>query len=306
MFGARWFAGWQRVHDESSPHISVLLEEVLEWLQPRGGVGFTAIDCTVGAGGHAFRLLERSAPDGRLIGLDQDPLALELARQRLAPFGHRLRLEHANFAALGTLGLEPVNAILFDLGLSSMQLETSGRGFSFRADEPLDMRFDPSGEAATAAELVNSVEERELERVLREYGEEPRARRVAHELVRRRPLERTGDVVAAVTRALGPQRGRIHPATRTFQALRIAVNDELQALEAGLEAASNLLRPGGRLAVISFHSLEDRIVKWRFRDWADDARASVLTRKPIQPREEEAQANPRARSAKLRVAEKRA
>jgi 16S rRNA (cytosine1402-N4)-methyltransferase len=282
----------------------VLLEEVLEGLQPRGGIGFTAIDCTVGAGGHAFGLLERSTPDGRLIGLDQDPLALELARMRLAGFDDRFRLEHSNFSALRSLGLEPVNAVLFDLGLSSMQLDTSGRGFAFRGDEPLDMRFDPSSEAATAAELVNSLEERELERVLREYGEEPRARRVAHELVRRRPLERTSDVVAAVTRALGPQRGRIHPATRTFQALRIVVNDELQALEAGIEAAGDLLKPGGRVAVISFHSLEDRIVKWRFRRWADDARATVLTRKPIQPREEEAQANPRARSAKLRVAEK--
>jgi 16S rRNA (cytosine1402-N4)-methyltransferase len=285
-------------------HIPVLFGEVLEWLQPRGGLGFTAIDCTVGAGGHAFGLLERSMPDGRLIGLDQDPQAIELARERLAPFATRVALKQANFRELGALGLEPVNAILFDLGLSSMQLDASGRGFSFRADEPLDMRFDPSNQAQTAAELVNSLDERELERVLREYGEEPRARRVARELIRRRPIQTTTELTRAVTAALGPQRGRIHPATRTFQGLRIAVNDELQALESGLEAAKDLVKPGGRVAVISFHSLEDRIVKWRFRQWADDARARVLTRKPIQPHAEEAHGNPRARSAKLRVVEK--
>jgi 16S rRNA (cytosine1402-N4)-methyltransferase len=282
----------------------VLLEEVLEALGARGEVGYRALDCTVGAGGHAVGLLERSSPDGRLVGLDADPDALELARARLAPFGDRVRLLQRNFGELAELALEPMDGVVFDLGLSSMQLESSGRGFSFRLDEPLDMRFDADSDAPTAAELLNSLPEAELERLLREYGEEPRARRVAREVVRRRPLARTGDLVAAVGAALGPARGRIHPATRTFQALRIAVNDELRILEAGLDAAIELLRPGGRIAVISFQSLEDRIVKWRFRGWAEQGLARVLTRKPVVPATEEASRNPRARSAKLRVLER--
>src|SRR5579859_4421737 len=196
----------------NAPHHSVLLEEVLQAIEPRGGVGFRALDCTLGAGGHAFGLLERSSPDGALVGLDADAGAIELARARLAPFGERITLIRRNFAELGDLELEPMNAIVFDLGLSSMQLDASGRGFSFRTDEPLDMRFDPSSDASTAAELLNTLSDTELERVLREYGEEPRARRVARAIVRRRPLERTGQLVNAVTAALGPARGRIHPA----------------------------------------------------------------------------------------------
>jgi 16S rRNA (cytosine1402-N4)-methyltransferase len=287
-------------------HTSVLLEEVLEALQPRGGIGFRALDCTVGAGGHAAGLLEQSAPDGRLVGLDADPAALELAHARLAPFGDRVRLVQRSFGELSELELEPMNAIVFDLGLSSMQLESSGRGLSFRFDEPLDMRFDPESAGPTAAELLNTLPEVELEHVLSEYGEEPRARRVAREVVRRRPMTRTGELVAAVATALGPARGRIHPATRTFQALRIAVNDELTTLENGLDVAVELLQPGGRLAVISFHSLEDRIVKWRFRNLADLRRARVVTRKPLLPSRTEAVVNPRARSAKLRVLERAA
>ncbi|HTD79846.1 MAG TPA: 16S rRNA (cytosine(1402)-N(4))-methyltransferase, partial [Chloroflexota bacterium] len=161
------------------PHTSVLLEPVLDFLQPRAGAGFRSLDCTVGAGGHAFGLLERSSPDGRLVGLDADPRALELAAARLAPFGGRFTLLNRNFGDLAELDLEAVDAIVFDLGLSSMQLESSGRGFSFRADEPLDMRFDPQAEQATAAELLNTLPEADLERILREYGEEPRARRLA-------------------------------------------------------------------------------------------------------------------------------
>lgn len=287
-----------------APHASVLLREVLEALQPRGGVGFRALDGTVGAGGHAFALLDGSSPDGQLVGLDADPRALDLARARLAPFGDRVTLLQRNFSELAALELAPMNAILLDLGLSSMQLDASGRGFSFRGDEPLDMRFDPGTTSPTAAELLNTEPEAELVRVLHEYGEEPRARRVVREIFKRRPLERTADLVAAVTAALGPARGRIHPATRTFQALRIAVNDELGALEAALDASIALLQPAGRIAVISFHSLEDRIVKWRFRGWAEQGLARVLTRRPLQPAEEEVRANPRARSAKLRVAER--
>jgi 16S rRNA (cytosine1402-N4)-methyltransferase len=289
---------------QPQPHTSVLLDEVLEALEPQGGIGFRALDCTVGAGGHAAGLLEQSSPDGQLVGLDADPGALELARARLAPFGDRVRLVQSNFGELGELELEPMNAIVFDLGLSSMQLESSGRGFSFRFDEPLDMRFDPESAGPTVAELLNTLPEAELERALREYGEEPRARRVAREVVRRRPMARTGELVAAVAAALGPAGGRIHPATRTFQALRIAVNEELAMLESGLDAAVDLLRPGGRLAVISFHSLEDRIVKWRFRGWAEQGLARVVTRRPLVPSRTEELANPRARSAKLRVLER--
>jgi 16S rRNA (cytosine1402-N4)-methyltransferase len=291
-------------------HVSVLLEEVLEALRPRGGMGFRALDATVGAGGHSLGLLERSAPDGSLVGLDADSDALALARQRLAPFGDRAQLFNRNFRDLDQLELEPFDAIVMDLGLSSMQLDSSGRGFSFRGDEPLDMRFfvaGPGSTGDTAADLLNSLDESELERILRDYGEEPRARRVARSIVARRqraPFERTGDLVAAVTAALGPARGRIHPATRTFQAVRIAVNDELAALEAGLDAAPKLLAVGGRIAVISFHSLEDRMVKWRFRAWADEGWLAIVTRKPMVPSEAERRSNSRARSAKLRVAER--
>jgi 16S rRNA (cytosine1402-N4)-methyltransferase len=280
-------------------HQSVLYDEVLEALQPRPGVAYQALDCTINGAGHAFGLLERSAPDGHLTGLDADASALRAAEERLRAFEGRFALVHANFRELGELSLSDVHGVLFDLGLSSAQLDESGRGFSFRFDEPLDMRFDArSGE--TAADLLNGLSEEELARVLREYGEEPRARRLARRIVERRPLARTTDLVDAV----GEKRGRIHPATRVFQALRIAVNDELAALEDGLDAAVRLLRPGGRLAVISFHSLEDRIVKWRLRNWADSRLVRILTRKPRTPGEPELQANPRARSAKLRVAER--
>jgi 16S rRNA (cytosine1402-N4)-methyltransferase len=293
---------------DAGRHQTVLLEPVLAWLRPRGHVGFRALDCTVNGGGHSFGLLERSAPDGRLVGLDADAGALALAAARLAPYGARVRLVHANFRTLDQLELEPLDAIVFDLGLSSVQLEASGRGFSLlRGDEPLDMRFDAHSAGPTAAALLNTLPEVELERIFRDYGEERAARRLARLVVQRRvahPFERTQQLVDTVTRALGPQRGRIHPATRAFQALRIATNDELGALEAGLEAAVQLLRPGGRLAVISFHSLEDRIVKWRFRGWAEAGQVLVLTRKPQQPDDDEVRANPRARSAKLRVVER--
>jgi 16S rRNA (cytosine1402-N4)-methyltransferase len=285
-------------------HTSVLLEEVLEALQPWPSVGYRALDATLGAGGHAAGLLERSSPDGFLIGLDADPTALEAARTHLSKFAGRFELRHANFRDLKELDIAPVNGIVLDLGLSSTQLEASGRGFSFRSDEPLDMRFDPQADTPTAANLLNELPEAELERIIKSFGEEPRARRLAKVIVQRRPLRTTTDLVAAVTQALGPARGRIHPATRTFQALRIAVNDELEALEAGLAAAIELLKPRGRLAVISFHSLEDRIVKWRLRGWADQGRVQILTKKPIVPSHEEARANPRARSGKLRVAQR--
>jgi len=296
------------VSQPPSTHTTVLLEEVLDALRPRPGVGYRALDATLGGGGHSFGLLERSSPDGTLIALDADQHAIDIARARLIPFEGRFELRKANFRDLVSLDLAPVDGVVFDLGLSSPQLESSGRGFSFQQpDEPLDMRFDPDSAGPTAAELLNELSGPELEHVFRTYGEEPRARRLARTVAQRRarqPLERTADLVAAVTAALGPARGRIHPATRAFQALRIAVNDEVASLEAGLDASIDLLNVGGRLAVISFHSLEDRIVKWRLRGWAEEGRATIHTRKPITPSTEEVQRNPRARSAKLRIAER--
>jgi len=305
--GAMESSAAHRVEPTDAGHASVLLEAVLDWLQPRGNVGFRAVDATLGSGGHSFGLLERSSPDGQLVGLDADAAAIERTRLRLQPFAGRFTLIQRNFRHLDELELEPVDAIVFDLGLSSVQLDASGRGFSFRYEESLDMRFDSDSGGPTAADLLNGLPEAELERIFRDYGEERKSRRLAHMIARRRnntAYHHTQELVETVIQALGPQRGRIHPATRAFQALRIAVNDELSALEKGLDAAVRLLRPGGRIAVISFHSLEDRIVKWRFRGWADDGLLQVLTRRPQQPDEEEVERNPRARSAKLRVAER--
>jgi 16S rRNA (cytosine1402-N4)-methyltransferase len=304
----------------SWPHQPVLYHEIILALQPRS-TGFY-VDCTVGAGGHASGILEASEPDGRLLGFDLDPQALQLAQERLASFSERAILIQASYvtlrAQLDELGWDFVNGILLDLGLSSMQLDTRERGFSFQADAPLDMRFDPWG-PIRAADLVNTLPEKDLANLLYEYGEERRSRQVAHAIVRARPVQTTrqlAQVVAGATR--GGQKG-IHPATRTFQALRIAVNRELESLEAVLPQAVSSLEPGGRLAVIAFHSLEDRIVKNFFRQESRDcicpprqpvctcghkATIKEITRRPVRPQEAEVQANPRARSARLRVAEK--
>ena len=294
---------------ESGEHRPVLLEPVIEWLDPQPGQSF--IDCTVGNGGHAAAVLERTAPSGRLLGIDADPAAITVSSDRLASFGRRVVLEHANFRDLATVAsshdFPSVDGVLIDLGLSSRQLDVSGRGFSFRRDEPLDMRFDAE-QGETAADLLNRLEERELADLLYAYADERRSRRVARAIVRQRtraPLTTTADLVSAVEAALGPRRGRIHPATRTFQALRIAVNRELESLDAVLSQAAALLTVGGRLAVISFHSLEDRRVKQFFRGGGTgDAPLTALTRRPVTPAPEEITANPRARSAKLRVAER--
>lgn len=311
-------------------HVPVLLAEVLALLQPKPGGRY--VDCTVGAGGHAAAVLAASSPDGRLLGLDADATALELARVLLRPFGGRFILEQCNYRELAdavTAGrIRPVDGVLFDLGVSSMQLNRPERGFSFQAEGPLDMRLDPSA-GTTAAELVNTLSERELADIIFTYGEDRGARRVAHDIVRRRarqPFQSTIDLAAVVRASLGagsmggPARSRIHPATRTFQALRIAVNDELRGLEEALPAAVDALRPGGRVAVIAFHSLEDRIVKRFFQAQARDCRCPpalpvcqcsaqatlrIVTKKPVVPSSREEAANPRSRSAKLRVAEKR-
>jgi len=301
-------------------HAPVLYHPVLSALQARAGGRY--MDGTVGAGGHAAGLLEASTPDGLLLGLDRDPQALSIAAQRLSPFGERVTLRQTSFARLAhtaaEAGWETVDGLLLDLGLSSMQLDSAGRGFSFRLDGPLDMRFDPA-QALSAADLVNDLPVRDLAEILRRFGEEPRAWQVAQAVVAARPLHSTTQLAEIVARASGRTRSGIHPATRTFQALRIAVNDELAALHDGLEQALTLLAPGGRLAVISFHSLEDRQVKEFIRRESRDcvcppeqplctcghhATLRMLTRKPLRPDEAEIRRNPRARSARLRVAER--
>jgi 16S rRNA (cytosine1402-N4)-methyltransferase len=290
-------------------HVPVLADEVVFLLRARrpGWV----VDGTVGLGGHAERLLDASAPGARLLGLDGDDDALARAAARLARFGERARLRHGNFRALAAhaaeAGVKEAESVLLDLGLSSYQLEASRRGFSFQGEEPLDMRFDPTA-GITAAELVNRLPEAELVRVLTEHGEEPHARRIARRIVEARavtPLRTTADLVAAVKRgvprAAWPR--RTHVATRTFQALRVAVNDETQALRDALPQAAALLGRGGRLGVISFHSGEDRIVKRTFRTLETNG-FGELQPSPVVPQREETLVNPRARSAKLRVLER--
>lgn len=305
---------------EPRPHTPVLLQQVLSALRPKPGSRI--IDSTVGAAGHAAEILSLSSPDGCLLGLDRDPHALAAAEQRLADFGSRVFLRSGSFAELvshaAEIGWVSVHGILFDLGLSSMQLADSKRGFSFQLEAPLDMRFDPA-QGLRAADLVNRLSERQLAEILRRYGEEPKARSIARAIVQARPLANTQALADLVVKATKGYRGRIHPATRTFQALRIAVNDELEALRQGLEQAVGLLEPAGRLVVISFHSLEDRIVKQSFLRESKgcicpqnqpvctcDAkpRLIILTRKPIRAEDEEVMSNPRARSARMRVAEK--
>ena len=280
------------------------------------------VDGTLGAGGHARGILEACAPGGRLLGLDVDPQALALARETLAPYGERATLVQASYetlaAQLSALGWDAVDGVVLDLGASSMQFDRPERGFSFLQDGPLDMRFGPSA-PTSAADLVNGLDESELADLIFRYGEERDSRKIARAIVRARPLHTTREL-AAVIQAASPRRGdRIHPATRTFQALRIAVNEELAAVENTLPQAVAALRSGGRLAVISFHSLEDRIVKDFLREQSQEhvnppyerlyeverkAVVKLITRKPLTASEEETRDNPRARSAKLRVAEK--
>ena len=298
-------------------HIPVLYQEVLAGLQIKPGGRY--IDGTVGGGGHARGILVASAPDGELLGIDADPMAVALAGEQLAEFAGRVTLVQGDFADLEEIAEEhgfcPVDGILLDLGLSSLQLEAAGRGFSFQLDGPLDMRFDPS-QMTTAADLVNTLSREELADILFRYGEEPQSRRIARAIVAERPINTTGELAALVSASVGRRRG-IHPATQTFQALRIAVNEELECLAAALPQALRLLGPGGRLAIISFHSLEDRLVKQFFRNEARDcvcppeipvcvcdhrATLGIVTKKPIRPSAEEVAANPRSRSAKLRIA----
>jgi len=284
-------------------HTPVLLDEVLEQLDPKTGGVYA--DVTLGGGGHAKAILERSAPDGRLIGTDRDPSALEAAGAALSDFGDRATLRKARIGdlanVLASLEIENVDGVLADLGVSSVQLDRAERGFSFAKDGPIDMRMDPT-EGETALELIGRSDAEELANLIYRYGEEHRSRKIARSLRRayeEGELETTGDLQHAVRRATGRRRGRIDSATKTFQALRIAVNDELGELEALLEQAPELLRIGGVVAVISFHSLEDRMVKHAFRD---SAQLSPLTKRPIIASDRERENNPRSRSAKLRAA----
>lgn len=301
-------------------HQPVLYNQIISLLQPRKGCKF--VDCTVGGGGHAYGLLQASSPDGLLLGLDVDPQALIQASQRLAVFETRVILRHGSYSTLGQqladLGWGEVDGILLDLGVSSIQLDSIQRGFSLRHDAQLDMRFDPET-PLKASDLVNHLPENELANILFRFGEEKRSRQVARAIVSNRPIRTTWQLADLVAKVTSSGKEGMHPATRTFQALRIAVNHELEAVESVLPQAIQALAPGGRLAVISFHSLEDRIVKRFFQRESRDclcpptqpvctcghvAQLIIITRKPVRPGESEIKTNPRSRSARLRVAEK--
>ncbi len=289
-------------------HVPVLLKEAIDFLNVRRGG--TYIDATVGLGGHSYEIAKRLGAPGHLIGLDKDPAALERAGFRLSASGVRdwpsIELRQASFASLAEARSPIADGLLADLGVSSLQLSDAARGFSFQAEGPLDMRMDPRSER-TAEQVVNHLDERELADVIYEFGEERRSRRIARAIVRSRPIRSTAHlagVISAAARPMNSESKRIHPATRTFQALRIFVNRELDDLRALLGAAPRILKPSGRVVVISFHSLEDRIVKDAFRDGAKQGYFSLLTKKPVTATEEESDRNPRARSAKLRAAEK--
>lgn len=306
-------------------HVSVLLNEVIKYLDLRQGG--TYVDCTLGGGGHSLEILERIQPGGRVIGIDQDPNALEAARQKLARFEASITLVHSNFFRLreiaDSIGLTGVDGILFDLGVSSHQLDVGERGFSYMQDAPLDMRMNPE-DPVSAKQLVNQLDEEELTRIIKDYGEERWARRIAKFVIEARQtktIESTVELVEIIKKAIPAEARRDgpHPAKRTFQALRIAVNDELNRFKKTLQDAADILKPGGRVCVISFHSLEDRITKEVFRELALDCicppgfpvcrcdkqrLVKVVTSKPVLPSPEELAVNPRARSAKLRAAEK--
>jgi 16S rRNA (cytosine1402-N4)-methyltransferase len=310
------------VETVSFSHLPVLPEEVMALLDPAPGGIY--LDGTVGGGGHARLILEASAPDGRLIGLDRDPSALRKAAEVLAPFGDRVVLRHRNFSeaagVLSELGISGLDGMLLDLGVSSHQLDEASRGFSFRGEAPLDMRMDPAS-GPTAADLVNTAAAEELARIFREFGEERWAGRIARRIVQVRqqhPLTTTRQLAELVRDAVpgGKAPARIHPATRVFQALRIQVNQELEHISRGIAEAIDLLNPGGRLVVISFHSLEDRIVKRFFQEEAKGCicpprlptcvcnhrpSLELLTRKGVRASDAEVEANPRARSAVLRA-----
>jgi 16S rRNA (cytosine1402-N4)-methyltransferase len=296
-------------------HVSVLLKEAIDFLAIRRGG--TYIDATLGLGGHSLEIAKRLGPQGHLIGFDKDTNAIELARQRLSGVGGddrpggkpKITLLHSSYAELPQhVPLASADGLLADLGVSSLQFGDAARGFSFQAEGPLDMRMDPQGER-TADQVVNHMREEDLANVIYEFGEERRSRRIARAIVRARPIRTTAHLAQVISAALRSMNTgahqRIHPATTTFQAIRIFVNRELDDLQALMDAAPDVLKPGGRLVVISFHSLEDRIVKDALRDGAKAGIFEVLTKKPLTATEEEIGRNPRSRSAKLRAAERK-
>lgn len=290
-----------------APHLPVMLVEVMQLLRPKEGG--TYVDATVGAGGHAAAVLGAIGPDGRLLCVDRDDSALKTAKERLRA-DPRCTFKKARFSELASLiaetGFENADGVLFDFGLSMMQLKDESRGFSFNSEERLDMRMDATADVPTAYDIVNTAPGRELERIFKEYGEERRARALARAIERRRRkarIETCAELAGLMFGVLG-RRGRTHPATKAFQALRVAVNDELGEIETALPAAAGALTAGGRLVALSYHSLEDRIVKHFMRDSGKSGYLRVLTKKPLTPTRAEAAANPSARSAKLRGAEK--
>ena len=285
-------------------HVPVLLNEALQYLDPKPGARF--IDATLGVGGHTREILERTRPDGQVLAIDQDESALSNAKAMLESFGSRVIFVHSNFRAVGKIaeehGFLNCDGVLADIGISSMMVDDPSRGFSFMREGPLDMRMDRT-QKLTAADVVNTYSEKEIADILYTFGEERRSRPIARSIFRSRPLQQTTDLVRAIERVSGgPRHGQIHPATRTFQALRIYVNDELGSLESFLNSSMTVVRSGGRVVVISFHSLEDRIVKQKFRAATDSGR--ILTKKVVTATDEEVRGNPRARSAKLRAWEK--
>ena len=291
-------------------HRPVMLEEVLRFLDLRPGK--KVLDATLGGGGHSKEILTRISPGGMLVGCDSDPAAVDRAHQSLKDFTGSFTLVNRNFRHLGEVldheAPGKIDAALFDIGVSSYQMDEPGRGFSIKNPGPLDMRMDPA-QKVSALDLVNRLREEELSEIIKNFGEERFHKRIARAIVERRrekKLETTGDLASAVYRAVGGryQKGRLDPATRTFQAIRIAVNDELEALREGLEQVVPRLNVGGRIAVISFHSLEDRIVKNKFKEYSAEGLIKVLTKKPLRPTDAEAADNPRSRSGRLRVAER--
>jgi len=301
-------------------HIPVLVEEVIEALNVTPGSRY--VDCTLGGGGHASAILQRCQPSGELLGIDSDPEAIKLAQHNLYDYFESTILINANFSNLEQIctetGFSPVDGILFDLGLSSLQLGTAERGFSFQRNGPLDMRFNPD-EKLTAADIVNKLPETKLAQLIRIYGEETFAERIAANIVQNRPINDTAELAIIETNSIGVHRGKIHPATKTFQALRIAVNRELEYLTSALEQTLNCLNSGGRLVVLSYHSLEDRIVKnFMLRESKaclcpvdipecrchHEPKLQLITRNVIVPTDKEVEINPRSRSAKLRVAQR--
>ena len=307
-------------------HQPVLLQETLDRLSPRDGGIY--VDATVGDGGHALAILDQSAPGGRVLGIDRDPRSLLVAEQRLSHYGHRFIPVQGSYSQMTEIcrsggisqadGAVQADGVLIDLGFSSRHIENPGYGFSFLRDEPLDMRYDPQ-ESLTAAEIVNTFKQEELASLIFRFGEEPRSRSVAREIIRSRPVNTTGELAQAVARSMGPAHRRIHPATKTFQALRIAVNGELDHLERGLAEVVDILAPGGILVVISYHSLEDRLVKNTLAREATrcicppelpecvcghQPRMRNVTRRVIKPSPEEVSRNPRSRSARMRAAQR--